>query len=116
MRDGGRERSWAGQATIETIALLPLVAVLAALGWQAVVAGHAVWLSGSAARAAARAVALGQEPEPAARRALPSWLRGGVSAVEGDGGVRVSVRIPVVVGGARLGRVSTEAALPPQDG
>lgn len=37
-----------GQASVELVALLPLVVVLAALLWQAVVAGQAVWLAASA--------------------------------------------------------------------
>ena len=52
-------RGQTGQASVETVALLPLVVVVGALLWQAVVAGQALWLSGAAARAAARAAAVG---------------------------------------------------------
>ncbi|MEZ5122515.1 MAG: hypothetical protein R2736_13210 [Solirubrobacterales bacterium] len=34
-----------GQASVELVALLPLIALLGLLCWQAVVAGQAVWLS-----------------------------------------------------------------------
>ncbi|MGI9097391.1 MAG: hypothetical protein ACR2H2_02665, partial [Solirubrobacteraceae bacterium] len=44
-----------GQATVELVALLPLIAVLAGVMWQAAVAGQAVWLAGSATRADAPA-------------------------------------------------------------
>ena len=57
------------------VALLPLVALLAMVLWQAAVAGQAVWLAGSAARAAARAHAVGGQPLNAAR----DVLRGGSS-------------------------------------
>ena len=63
-----------GQATVELVALLALVAALAGVLWQAAVAGQAVWLAGSAARAAARASAVGADARAAARRVLPAHL------------------------------------------
>ncbi|CAN5623006.1 hypothetical protein BH20ACT17_BH20ACT17_20430 [soil metagenome] len=104
-----------GQATVEFVALLPLVAVLAGLLWQAVVAGQAVWLAGSAARAAARASALGADARVAARGVLPQRLERGLVIVERPGGrdegVRVAIRIPSVVGDTRLGTVTARARL-----
>lgn len=108
----GSPRSSAGQASVELVALLPLIAVIAGLMWQAVLAGQAVWLSGTAARAAARAQAVGEDPLTAARRALPDGLRGGVRVGErGEDGVRVRVAIPTIVGGAVLGTVDADAHL-----
>lgn len=109
--DRRRER---GQATVELVALLPLLAVVAGSMWQATVAGQAVWLAGSAARAAARASAIGADPRSAARRVLPARLERGlvVTRVGGDGGgVRVAIEVPAVVGGGQLGSVSASAAL-----
>jgi hypothetical protein len=104
-----------GQATVELVALLPLLGVLAALMWQAVVAGQAVWLAGSAARAAARASAIGADAGAAARRVLPARLRHGVVVRAGDeGGVRVAIAIPSVIGAGRLGSVSSRARLEDQ--
>jgi hypothetical protein len=105
-----------GQATVELVALLPLIVVLAGLLWQAVVAGQAVWLAGSAARAAARASAIGDDAHAAAQRVLPSRLRGGlvVRRLDGDAGVRVAIRIPSVLGAVRLGTVSARARLQDQ--
>ncbi len=104
-----------GQATVELIALLPLVAVLTTLLWQAALAGQAVWLAGSAARAAARATAVGADAQAAARGVLPDRLdRGLAVSPAGEDGVRVAVRIPAIVGGARLGTVSARARLQPQ--
>jgi len=107
-----------GQASVELVALLPLVAVLGALAWQAVLAGQAVWLAGSAARAAARAHAVGADPAAAARRALPSPLdrRVRVRAAPGGAGVAVSIGVPAVVGRWRLGTVSARARLQEQSG
>ena len=59
-----------GQASVELVALLPLLAAVALLAWQGVVAGQAIWLSGAAARAAARAFALGDDPTAAARSSV----------------------------------------------
>src|ERR671930_1732362 len=88
-----------GQATVETVALLPLVVLLGALLWQAVVAGQALWLAGAAARAAARAAAVGGDAESAARGALPPRLEDGlrVRSAAGGAGVRVAVHVPAVL-------------------
>jgi hypothetical protein len=111
-RGRGRE---CGQASVELVALLPLIAAIAALGWQAVVAGQAVWLAGSAARAAARASAVGADARAAARGALPARLRHGVAvASRGEQGVRVTIAIPSIVGAGRLGTVSARARLQDQ--
>ena len=111
-----RSGSERGQATVELVALLPLMAVLAALLWQAVVAGQAVWLAGSAARAAARASAVGADASAAARRVLPDRLERGlvVRPAASDGGVQVAIAIPVVVGSGRLTTVSARARLQDQ--
>lgn len=105
-----------GQATVELVALLPLVAVLGALLWQAVVAGQAIWFAGSAARAAARASAIGTDARAAARRVLPEHLEAGleVRREHGRKGVRVAIAIPAIVGKARLGSVSARARLQDQ--
>jgi hypothetical protein len=111
-----RER---GQASVELVALLPLVAVLAAVMWQSVLAGQAVWLAGSAARAAARAKAVGADPRVAARRVLPAALERGlvVTGERGGGGagVRVAIAVPSILGGGALGHVSARAALQDQE-
>ena len=108
----------AGQASVELVALLPILAVLAALGWQVVVAGQAVWLAGTAARAGARAHALGQDATSGARAALPAGLRDRVRVrTRGDGRVAVRLRVSTVVPGAgALGSVAREARFPSQVG
>ena len=105
-----------GQAAIELVALLPLVVVVAALLWQLALAGHATWAAGAAARAAARADAVGHDARQAARGALPADLRRGLEVSEGDdGAIRVHVDIPAVAPGLDLGDASAQAEYPGQD-
>lgn len=112
-----RSRAENGQATVELVALLPLMAVLAGLLWQAVVAGQAIWLAASAARAAARASAVGADASAAARRVLPDRLERGLvvrSATSGSDGVQVAIAVPAIVGSGRLTTVSARARLQDQ--
>ena len=103
-----------GQASVELVALLPLVVLVGALLWQAVVAGQAMWLSGAAARAAARAAAIGGDAEAAARGALPRRLEEGLRVRAGGGAVRVAVRVPSVLTSGSLTTVQSRAAFPSQ--
>jgi hypothetical protein len=113
-----RLRAEAGQASVELVALLPLVVLVAAVLWQAVVAGQAVWLAGTAARAAARAEAVGADAPTAARRVLtPALARTAKVATAEDGAVTVRLRVPSVLGGGRsLGSISTRARFASQEG
>ena len=113
-----RLRAQEGQASVELVALLPLLALVAAVLWQAVVAGQAVWLAGTAARAAARAEAVGADAPAAARSVLtPRLGRSARITTASDGAVTVRVRIPVVTGGTRsLGSFSARARFAAQEG
>ena len=113
-----RSRADHGQATVELVALLPLMAIFAGILWQGVVAGQAVWLAGSAARAAARASAVGADEHAAVRRVLPDRLEQGlvVHRMRSGAGVRVAVAVPAVVGGGRLATVAGRARLQEQGG
>ena len=91
-------RSERGQASVELVAALPLVLCLAAACWQLALAGHAMWLVAHAARAAARADAVGRSPRSAARSAIPRSLERGLEVRRlRDGGVRVSLPVPLLV-------------------
>src|SRR4051812_8565182 len=107
-----------GQASVETVALLPLVVLVGALLWQAVVAGQALWLSGAAARAAARAAAIGGDAQAAARDALPPRLEHGLrvraTPDRDGGGIRVAVRIPAVLTSGAIATIESRAAFPEQ--
>ena len=112
MRD---PRAQAGQASVELVALLPALALVAMLLWQAAVAGQAVWMAGSAARAAARARAVGGDPLRAARGVLTPRLRADVRVRRVAGGaVAVRVGIPAVLGHGEVTAVTARARFVPQ--
>ncbi len=103
-------RSVHGQATVEFVALLPLLGLLVALLWQALLAGETLWLSADAARAAARAAALGTDPRAAARGVLPArFERGLLVHAQSDGSVSLVLRVPAVLAGGTLASVTTRA-------
>ena len=107
-------RDQRGQASVELVALLPLLAFIALLLWQAILFASAAWSSAGAARAAARAQAVGADALQAARLAVPGELRGGVSVRAAGDGVRVGIAVPVVLTGLRLGTIDSRAQLPSQ--
>ena len=101
--------SHSGQASVELVAVLPFVLLVGAICWQLALAGHATWMSAHAARAGARADAVGADVRAAARSALPASLERGLKVERLDkGGVRVEVRIPLLLG-AGAGPVSVDA-------
>ena len=100
-----------GQATVELVALLPLLGVLALGVWQAAVAGHAIWSASAAARSASRVAAVGGDAQRAVVRVAGRRAR----MRSGSGGaVRVTVPIPAVTGGRDLTTFSTTARFEPQ--
>lgn len=110
-----RDPMQAGQATIEFVALLPLLLGLALGAWQGLVVVQAASLGGSAAGAAARAAAVGRDPLTAARAVLPPRLERDLKVRPGDaGGVTVELRVPAVVGGGRFTTLRPRAAFAPQ--
>ena len=103
-----------GQAAVELVAVLPLLAAVLAGLWQAALVGEAAWSAASAARAAARALAVGGSASGAARAHLPDRLEPGLRvAVAGRGRVRVTVRLPSPFG-LHLGGTSSTAGFAPQ--
>jgi hypothetical protein len=106
---GRRDTAQGGQAAAELVALLPLIALVVAAVWQLAVAG-------AAARAAARAQALGEDPRAAARTRLPERLEPGLRVrADEDGTVEVSIRIPRVLG-VGLGRAEAKTRFESQAG
>lgn len=80
-----------GQATVELLGVVPVLLVLGVVVWQLILVGHAAWMSAHAARAAARADLVGQDPEAAAR----SVLRGAEVDAR-DGAARVAAPVPIL--------------------
>jgi TadE-like protein len=99
-----------GQATVELVAVLPVLGLVALLAWQAVVAGQTWWLASAAAREGARASALGGDAARAARQVLP----GAQLVRDGADGVRVRAAVPPVLAGLRFGSVTVRARMEPQ--
>ena len=85
-----------GQASVELIAAIPAVLVVGAVAWQLALLGHTTWLSAHAARAAARADAVGRSPGRAARSVLPRSLQRGLRVERSGRTVRVRVRVPLL--------------------
>jgi hypothetical protein len=86
------------QASVEIMGVLPLVLLVGIALWQLALAGHTLWMTANAARAAAWAEALGRDAERAARSALPDGLERGMLVRRADAGtLGVRVRVPFVV-------------------
>ena len=85
-----------GQASVEFVAIVPALLLATLIAAQIGLAGHALWSAANAARAGARAAHVGGDGAEAARRALPSSLRGGAE-ISDDDSVRVEVRVPALV-------------------
>jgi hypothetical protein len=87
-----------GQATVELVGFLPLIAVVTLGASAALAAATAGEQAGMAAEAGAAAILQDREPEAAARRALPSAVR--ERAVVAVVGRRVAItvrpRFPIV--------------------
>ncbi|HMJ03904.1 MAG TPA: hypothetical protein VK506_13260 [Conexibacter sp.] len=88
-----------GQASIELVALLPLVVAVALGVLQALAAGRATELAGHAAQSAAVAIAEGRDGSAAARAALPGWARSRVRVEVSGTRVRVRVAPPSLLPG-----------------
>ena len=108
-------RSERGQAAAELVAIVPIAVASVALVAQLAIAGFSLWTAADAARAGARAVAVGGDPEAAARSALPGWLERGAE-IETSGPVEVRVRAPAVVPGVPAIAVGTSTELDPGGG
>ncbi len=88
---GHRER---GTASIELVAVVPLLLLAVLVAAQLGAVGEALWSAGIAARAGARAALVGDGVEQAARRALPASLRVGARVSTPNRGVAVRVPVP----------------------
>ena len=112
MRFTARE---SGQASVELVAVVPiLIFVLLAVS-QLSIAGYALWSAGLAARAGARAAQVDGDVEAAARSALPGWLRGGAAVEDGEP-VEVTVQAPAPVPGGSPIALGARASLEPDPG
>jgi hypothetical protein len=109
---GHRER---GTASVELVAVVPLLLLAVAVAAQIALAGQALWSASVAARAGARAALVGGDAKAVARRALPASMRDG-SEVEDGGEVSVRVPVPRLLPGLPAVMVGAKAGLEPGDG
>ncbi|HEY7949395.1 MAG TPA: hypothetical protein VID51_01015 [Solirubrobacterales bacterium] len=95
-----------GIASVELIAVVPLLLLAVLVAAQLGLVGHSLWSVGVAARAGARAAVVGGDAATTARDALPPSLRPG-ARVEDSGTVSVRVPVPRLLPG--LPRLTVEA-------
>ena len=103
-------RGEAGQATVELVALLPLLATFGLAIGHVLAAEASRELAGHAAEAAAIAVGRGGDGEDAARAALPEWSRERVEVRVSGRRVRVRLEPPAVVSALGDALATTAAA------
>ena len=104
-----------GQASVELVALLPFMCVIAAGVWQAALCGQAIWAGSAAARAGARAEAVGADPSAAALRVIPTRLRSGTRVrVDDSGAVEVRIGVRVLTGSTVLWTATHRASFEAQ--
>lgn len=109
MTAADRER---GQATVELVALLPLV-MFVALAAATVLAGQAAAeQAGQAAEAGAIAMLQGRDAEPAARAAIPEHTRARITRAGSRITVTIRPRVPLTFLATALEATATADAGP----
>lgn len=86
-----------GQASVELLALAPLLIALALAAAQLLAVGYSGVLAGNAAEAGALALAGGGDPRASAREALSGLPRASARISVAGGEVRVRLRPPVLL-------------------
>jgi len=85
-----------GTASVELVAAVPFLLLAILVAAQIALAGQALWSASVAARAGARAAAVGGDASAAARSALPPAMREGARVEEGEE-VAVRVQVPRLI-------------------
>jgi TadE-like protein len=101
------------QASVETVVLLPLLAILAVASWQGLLAAWAVVSVQDAAHAGARAAMVGAPVRPAVAHALPAGLRSSLEVHRTAQRLRVSVTLHTLIPGFDP-RLEASAEVTPQ--
>jgi uncharacterized protein (UPF0548 family) len=92
-----RRMAQTGQATVEVVALLPLLVLGGLAIMQLLAAGAAREYAGHAAEAAALAVGDGRDATVAARDAIPGWSAHRLTVTAEGRKVRVRLRPPAIL-------------------
>jgi len=109
-----RARSERGSAPLELLGFIPLLGLAALGAWQLLLYGFAATSAENAARTGSRVASKGGAGEPAAKRAMPTWLRDGATAEFSGTRGKVTVQVPIIFPPLRSEdlTVSKEAELP----
>jgi hypothetical protein len=86
-----------GQASVEVVAALPALLLLAVVIFQVLAVGYASVLAGNAAEAGALALAGHRDARAAARGAVPGWSRARMAVSVRTDEVRVAMRPPALL-------------------
>ena len=105
----GRLGGNAGQASVEAVALMPLLLAVVVAAGQLLAAGVSRELAAHSATAGAAALIQGRDARAAARHALPGWAGRRLSVVVSGRAVSVRLRPPGVPGVAALLEAQAEA-------
>jgi hypothetical protein len=103
-----RRRGDEGQGSVELVALLPLLVVIALAAAQLLAAGVGRELAAHAAENGAIALGDGEDPRAAVRDALPGWARSRVRITVSGRRVRVRL-VPITVFPGAGQALATEA-------
>ena len=99
-----------GQASLETVLMMPAVVLVVMICLQFLVWGVSFVWSGVAATAAARAASLGDSPSAAANEALPASLRSFTTVTSDGSSVRVRVSPPLLIGDGASSKATIEVS------
>lgn len=91
------------------VAALPFVVLIGALLIQCAIGGYALWAGANAARVAARAALVGDDPDRAARSALPDAFEHRLKVRTEDQAIELSFELPLLISAGSL-RVPIEVA------
>jgi hypothetical protein len=97
--DRGKRAGERGSASLELVGTLPFLILALLVAAQLALAGGSLWSAAIAARAGARAAAVGGAPRELARSALPGPLRAGARIDARDAGMSVEVPVPRLLPG-----------------
>lgn len=98
----------AGQASLETVLMMPAAVLVVLICLQFMVWGVSFVWSGVAATAAARAASLGDSPSAAASDAVPAALRSFTTVTSDGSTVRVRVSPPLLIGDGASSKATIE--------
>jgi hypothetical protein len=104
----------AGQATVELLTAVPLLALAGSIALQLLLTGYTLTLADGAAEAGALALAAGRPAKAAVARSLPGWAEERVEVAVSGGEVTVRLRPPAPLAaiGERLAVTSRGYARP----